>query len=181
MRELEALEAEHPELVTPDSPTQRVGGRPAEGFETVDHPAPMQSLDNAFGEADLRAFDERVRKGLDAPGAVALRGRAEDRRAEPGPHLRGWAAGARGDARRRRAGRGRHRQRPHDPRHPAARCASAPAGRIEIRGEAYLPLAAFARTNREREAAGLPLYANPATPPPARCATWIRRTSPAAG
>ncbi len=64
MRELQALEAAHPELVTPDSPTQRVGGRPAEGFATVEHLVPMLSLDNAYNEEELRAFDERVRRGL---------------------------------------------------------------------------------------------------------------------
>jgi DNA ligase (NAD+) len=70
MRELQDLEAAHPALVTPDSPTQRVGGRPAEGFDTVDHLLPMLSLDNAFTEAELRAFDARVRKGLDARGDI---------------------------------------------------------------------------------------------------------------
>ena len=70
LHELEALEAEHPDLVTPDSPTQRVAGRPTESFPTVVHLAPMLSLDNAYDEADLRAFDERLRRaaGLgDAP------------------------------------------------------------------------------------------------------------------
>ena len=66
MNELETLEASHPDLLTPDSPTQRVGGRPAEGFVTVEHVQPMLSLDNAYTEEDLRAFDERVRKGLAA-------------------------------------------------------------------------------------------------------------------
>src|SRR5262245_8492491 len=64
MRELRALEAAHPELVTPDSPTQRVGGRVSSAFATVAHAEPMLSLDNAYSEDDLRAFDERVRKGL---------------------------------------------------------------------------------------------------------------------
>ena len=64
MNELKALEAAHPGLLTPDSPTQRVGGRPAEGFVTVEHIQPMLSLDNAHDEEDLRAFDDRVRKGL---------------------------------------------------------------------------------------------------------------------
>jgi octaprenyl-diphosphate synthase len=63
MRELEALEREHPDLVTPDSPTQRVAGRPVEGFETAEHLVPMLSLDNAYSEDELRAFDERVRRG----------------------------------------------------------------------------------------------------------------------
>src|SRR4249920_3882731 len=60
LHELERLEAEHPDLVTADSPTQRVAGRPVEGFATVDHLVPMLSLDNAYSEAELRAFDERV-------------------------------------------------------------------------------------------------------------------------
>src|SRR5688500_11657714 len=61
--ELERLEAEHPDLVTPDSPTQRVAGRPSESFPTVEHLAPMLSLDNAYDEADLRAFEDRLRRG----------------------------------------------------------------------------------------------------------------------
>ena len=63
LHELERLESEHPDLVTPDSPTQRVAGRPTDTFPTVEHLAPMLSLDNAYDEDDLRAFDERVRKG----------------------------------------------------------------------------------------------------------------------
>ena len=71
MLELRELEAAHPELLTPDSPTQRVGGRPAEGFVAVRHALPMLSLDNAYNEAELRAFDERVRKGVG--GAASAR------------------------------------------------------------------------------------------------------------
>src|SRR5919109_3862797 len=72
LHELERLEAEYPDLVTPDSPTQRVAGRPVEGFETVEHIAPMLSLDNAYNDEELMAFDERVRRGAalgDAPVA----------------------------------------------------------------------------------------------------------------
>jgi DNA ligase (NAD+) len=58
LHELEALEAQYPDLVTTDSPTQRVAGRPAEGFDTVEHLAPMLSLDNAYNEEELRAFDQ---------------------------------------------------------------------------------------------------------------------------
>jgi DNA ligase (NAD+) len=61
MRELKALETAHPELIAPDSPTQRVGGKPREGFIKVPHSSPMLSLDNALGEEELRAFDQRVR------------------------------------------------------------------------------------------------------------------------
>src|SRR5580692_11518885 len=60
MRELQSLEAAHPDLVTPDSPTQRVGGKPREGFVKVAHSSPMLSLDNALGEEELRDFDRRV-------------------------------------------------------------------------------------------------------------------------
>jgi len=68
--ELKALEAEHPHLVTPDSPTQRVGGAALAAFSQVRHEIPMLSLGNAFEETDLREFDRRVVEGLDQPGAV---------------------------------------------------------------------------------------------------------------
>jgi len=64
MRELKELEAAHPELITPDSPTQRVGAEPLEAFSKVTHPVPMLSLGNAFDEAELRAWRERVLKLL---------------------------------------------------------------------------------------------------------------------
>src|SRR5215210_1626824 len=72
LHELERLEAEHPDLVTLDSPTQRVAGRPVDGFATVEHLLPMLSLDNAYNEDELRAFDDRVRKGAGlGPGPIA--------------------------------------------------------------------------------------------------------------
>lgn len=64
MRRLQVLEAEHPDLITPDSPTQRVGGKPREGFQQVPHLSPMLSLDNALNDAELKDFDRRVREGL---------------------------------------------------------------------------------------------------------------------
>src|ERR1700686_1323603 len=64
MQRLKTAEAEHPELATPDSPTQRVGGKPREGFVKVQHSAPMLSLDNALNQEELRAFDARVREAL---------------------------------------------------------------------------------------------------------------------
>ena len=63
--ELKELEAANPELITPDSPTQRVSERPVEGFETVEHAVPMLSIDNTYNEDELRKFDERVAKGLE--------------------------------------------------------------------------------------------------------------------
>ena len=64
MHELQALEAAHPELITPDSPTQRVGGAPSREFREVRHAMPMLSLNNAFDEASVAAFDARARDGL---------------------------------------------------------------------------------------------------------------------
>jgi len=64
MRQLQALEQQHPEFLTPDSPTQRVGGQPRAGFQTARHRSPMLSLDNALNESELRAFDNRVRELL---------------------------------------------------------------------------------------------------------------------
>src|SRR6266567_1301079 len=72
LHELERLEADNPDLVTLESPTQRVAGRPVEGFATVEHLVPMLSLDNAYNDDELKAFDERVRKGAgfgDEPAA----------------------------------------------------------------------------------------------------------------
>src|SRR5450432_1569707 len=66
MRALQTLEAQHPELLTGDSPTQRVGGKPREGFIKVRHSSPLLSLDNALNEAELRDFDRRVRDLLGA-------------------------------------------------------------------------------------------------------------------
>ncbi|KIU49941.1 NAD-dependent DNA ligase LigA [Pseudomonas putida] len=83
-RELQALEAEHPELVTPDSPTQRVGGAALSAFTQVRHEVPMLSLGNAFEENDLREFDRRVVEGLDLPtGDLFGAGAAVDYSCEP--------------------------------------------------------------------------------------------------
>lgn len=70
LRELLEIEAEHPDLRTPDSPTQRVGSEPLREFAQHRHARPMLSLDNALSEDELRAFDERVRRGLEAPGPI---------------------------------------------------------------------------------------------------------------
>ncbi len=160
MNELKALEAAHPELITPDSPTQRVGGRLSEGFASVEHLTPMLSLDNAYNEADLRAFDERVRKGLGLQGPAAyvaelkVDGLSISLAYEDGRLVRG---ATRGD--------GVHgedvthnvrtiRRIPLVLRH-------GPPGRIEIRGEVFLPLAEFERMNKAKEAAGEAIFANP--------------------
>jgi DNA ligase (NAD+) len=160
MNELKAIEAAHPNLLTPDSPTQRVGGRPVEGFATVAHVQPMLSLDNAYNEGDLRAFDERVRKGLGAaatPVYVAelkIDGLSIALTYEDGRLVR---AATRGDG-----------VRGEDVTHNVRTVRSiplslkhGPPGAIEIRGEVYLPRKMFDRINREQQEAGEPLYANP--------------------
>ena len=88
MNELKRLETEHPELLTPDSPTQRVGGKPAEGFQKVRHSRPMLSLDNAYTEEELRDWDRRVHE-LAGNLPVEYTGGAEARRAQPRAALRG--------------------------------------------------------------------------------------------
>lgn len=159
MNELKALETEHPELLTPDSPTQRVGGRPAEGFVAVEHLQPMLSLDNAYNEEELRAFDERVRKGLGAtasPAYVAelkIDGLSIALTYEGGRLVRGATRGngVRGEdvtlnVRTVRA-------LPLSLRH-------GPKERVEIRGEVYLSKNAFERINKQQQEAGEELYAN---------------------
>ncbi len=98
MRELESLEAKHPELITPDSPTQRVGGAPSEAFAEVEHGAPMLSLANAFGEQELKDFDRRVRERLDVDevdytAETKLDGLAVSLRYEDGELVRGATRG----------------------------------------------------------------------------------------
>ncbi len=159
MNELKALEAAHPELLTPDSPTQRVGGRPAEGFATVEHLQPMLSLDNAYDEGDLRAFDERVRKGLaveTSPAYVAelkIDGLSIALTYEDGRLIGG---ATRGDG-----GRGEEvTQNVRTVRAIPLLLRGGPKGRIEVRGEVYLPKKNFERINKEQEEAGEPHYAN---------------------
>lgn len=159
MLKLKELEAAHPEQVTPDSPTQRVGGRPAEGFVTVQHAVPMLSLDNAYDEADLRAFDERVRKGLGAATSaryvceLKIDGLSIALTYEDGRLVRG---ATRGNGERGEDVTANVRTIRALP----LTLAGGPRGRIEIRGEVFLPRHSFERINKEQEEAGEPLYAN---------------------
>jgi DNA ligase (NAD+) len=161
LHELEALEAQHPDLVTPDSPTQRVAGRPTESFPTVTHLAPMLSLDNAYNETELRAFDERLRRAAGLGGApveyvteLKIDGLSIALVYENGELKCG---ATRGD--------GVHGEdvTPNVRTIQAIRhrLEHAPPGRIEVRGEVYLPRASFARINAEREAEGEPPFMNP--------------------
>jgi DNA ligase (NAD+) len=184
LHELERIEAEHPELVTSDSPTQRVGGRAVEGFETVEHVVPMLSLDNAYNEEELRAFDERVRRSVRAaPRSAAAPAEAASDPPSDTPvayvaelKIDGLSiALTYEDGRLRRGATRGDGSRGEDVTsnvrtiraiplslRPGAGSAAPPppAGRIEIRGEVYLPRASFERINRELEDAGEPLFAN---------------------
>jgi DNA ligase (NAD+) len=160
MSRLQRLEEEYPLLATPDSPTRRVGGRPAERFEQHVHRRPMLSLDNSYNIEDLRAFDERCRKLAD--------GRAFDYVAElkiDGLSISLHYAGgvlARGVTR----GDGRVGE---DVTQNVRTIRSVPlklrrtdaANEIEVRGEAYLSRKEFERINAEREEAEEPRFANP--------------------
>jgi DNA ligase (NAD+) len=166
MRELQQLEAEHPELVTADSPTQRVGGRLAAGFESVEHLQPLLSLDNAYSETELRAFDERVRRGLAETGAVPQRlayvvelkidGLSIALTYEDGQLRRG---ATRGDGVHGEDVTANVRTIRAIPLR--LRADHAPPGRVEVRGEVFLPHKEFERINRARLDLGETIFANP--------------------
>jgi DNA ligase (NAD+) len=158
--ELESLEADHPELVTPDSPTQRVGGEPLEGFEEVRHSTPMLSLSNARKTEELREWDTRVRRLLgpdEAPRYVTelkIDGLAVSLRYENGTFTRG-------------ATRGNGTvgedvtQNLRTVRAIPERLWDEPPGVLEPRGEVYMTLENFEELNRRQEAEGKPPFANP--------------------
>ena len=167
VKALEALEAEHPDLVTPESPTQRVGGAPASGFVTVEHAAPMLSLDNAYSDDELREFDARVRRGLelseDAPpltyvAELKIDGLSLALTYEDGRLVRGVT---RGDGTRGEDVTSNVRVIRSVPLVLAEGKGQRAEGRVEIRGEAFLSRQAFERVNREREENEEPLFANP--------------------
>ena len=163
MRELRALEADHPELADPDSPTQRVGGRPVEGFETARHLAPMLSLDNAYSEEELREFHARICRAVDRPVEEPLAYVTELKIdgfsiALTFEHGRLVRAVTRGDGIEGEDVTGNVRVIRTI---PLTLRGTAPDTLVEIRGEVFLPLAAFARINTAREAAGEPRFANP--------------------
>jgi len=161
LHELERLEAENPDLVTSDSPTQRVAGRPTEGFPTVEHLAPMLSLDNAYNEDELRAFDERVRRGAGL-GEKPVRYVAElkiDGLSIALTYQNGrlTCGATRGDGVRGEDVTANVRTIRSIP----LSLQGAPEGRIEVRGEVFLPRRSFERINKEREDEGEPVFANP--------------------
>jgi DNA ligase (NAD+) len=164
MRELQQLESDYPDLVTVDSPTQRVSGRVAEGFQNVAHAEPMLSLDNAYDEDELRAFDDRVRRGLSEAGTTPT---VVDYVAElkidgvsialtyvDGVLARGATRGDGSKGEDVTSNVRTIRAVPLQLKTPVP-------GKIEVRGEVYMPRAAFEKMNEERASAGEVLFANP--------------------
>jgi len=161
MRELQALEAEYPELVTPDSPTQRVGAEPLDAFGEVRHKVPMLSLANAFSDEELREFDARVRRMLGVEGAIRyaaepkLDGLAVSLRYESGRLVQG---ATRGDGYRGEDVTANVRTIDAIPLHllgegwPEV---------LEVRGEVFMPKSGFERLNREARRKGEKTFANP--------------------
>lgn len=164
MRELQALEAEHPELASADSPTQRVGGAPLEGFDEVTHRTPMLSLANAFSDEEIQQFHERVIKGLETGHAdyVAepkLDGVAISLRYEKGSLVQ---AATRGDGSTGEDVTANVRTIAAIPlRLKQQAGAAAWPGDLEVRGEIYMPLAGFRSFNEKARERGEKELVNP--------------------
>ena len=159
MVELRRLEEDHPSLVTPESPTQRVGASPADGFDQVQHRLPMLSLGNAFNEDDLQAWYRRVKGLLDDANfdlvcELKIDGLAVSLTYQDGVLVQG---ATRGDG---TAGEG-VTQNLRTIRTIPMSLLGEPPPYLEVRGEVYLPLEDFRRLNKERAERGEPLYANP--------------------
>lgn len=159
-RELQDLEAAHPELATPDSPTLRVGGQPLAGFTPHRHAIPMLSLDNAFGEDELRAFDERIRKLLSASEPVEYQcelkfdGASMSLTYEDGLLVTGATRGDGTTGENVTANARTVRGIP-------LRLRDNLPGRIEVRGEVVMLKRVFDELNTERAARGEQVFANP--------------------
>lgn len=160
VKKLEAIEAEHPELITPDSPTQRVGGAPLEGFATVEHALPMLSIDNTYNYDEVREWDARVRKAFNAGEAVLyvvelkVDGVAVSLRYEGGRLVQGSTRGDgwRGDditANIRTV------------RNVPLRLNAGFPPVVEVRGEVYMTNSELVRLNEQRAADEEPPFANP--------------------
>ena len=158
-RELAAIEEQHPDLVTPDSPTQRVGAEPVSGFTEAVHPNPMLSLGNAFDEEQFMAWHRRAQALVDgeAFGMVCelkFDGLAVALTYEGGVLVRGATRGNGSVGEDVTSNLRTVRSIP-------LRLLDDVPGRLEVRGEVLFPKSRFAELNREREEAGLPTYANP--------------------
>ncbi len=170
MNELKRLEAAHPELVTPDSPTQRVGGKPAEGFKKAQHSRPMLSLDNAYNAEELADWDRRVHElagalPVEYTAELKLDGLSVALSYQPGPDGDAQLAMGltRGDGQTGEDVTSNIRTIRSVPLAIPSKLlqkAAAPQG-LEVRGEVVMPEAAFQRVNEEREREGLPAFVNP--------------------
>ncbi|HYK98247.1 MAG TPA: NAD-dependent DNA ligase LigA [Candidatus Acidoferrales bacterium] len=174
MRELQDLEAKHPELVTPESPTQRVGAAPSTRFAPVEHARPMLSLSNVFDEAELRAFDQRVRKGLGREDVgyvceLKIDGLAINLTYQDGRFVQGATRGDGFTGEDVTANLRTIKSIPLTLRENVS-------GRVDVRGEVYLPTASFETTNKERAERGEPTFANPRN----AAAGAVRQLEPAA-
>ncbi|MBS4198062.1 NAD-dependent DNA ligase LigA [Bacillus sp. FJAT-49732] len=156
MRELIKLEEEHPELISPDSPTQRVGGEPLSTFEKVRHETQMLSLANAFSEEDLRDFDRRVRQGIGEQFSyvceLKIDGLAVSLRYIDGLFVQGSTRGDGTIGEDITANLRTIRSIPIRLKEPFS---------LEVRGEAYMPKKSFLQLNKVREENGEVLFANP--------------------
>jgi DNA ligase (NAD+) len=174
LEKLQQLEQDHPELVTPDSPTQRVGGRPAEGFAEVVHRLPMLSLDNSYNIDELRAFDERCQKladgrPLEYVAELKIDGLSLSLQYVNNVLARGVT---RGDGRIGEEVTQNARTIRSVPLRVKSE-AKAIDGEIEVRGEVFIPLDVFQKTNAEREEQGEPRFANPRNAAAAQFDSWI--------
>ena len=165
MRQLKDLEAEHPELLTADSPTQRVGGKPREGFVKVRHSSPMLSLDNTYNEDELRDWERRVhdlsgRSAVDYVCELKLDGMSLALIYEDGKLLRGITRGDGTVGEDVTINVRTVRSVPLSISKEKLKKAGMPEN-FEVRGELLMPTASFKKINEERERAGLPTFANP--------------------
>ncbi len=165
MNELKRLEADHPELVTPDSPTQRVGGKPREGFVKARHSSPMLSLDNAYSEEELRDWERRVqelsgRNDLEYMCELKLDGMSLALRYSDGRLERGITRGDGTVGEDVTLNVRTVRSIPLTVSKEKLKKAGIPAD-FEVRGEMLMPIAAFRKLNEDREKQGLAVFANP--------------------
>jgi DNA ligase (NAD+) len=165
LEQLKKLESEHPELITPDSPTQRVGGKPREGVVKVAHSSPMLSLDNTYSEDELRAWERRVhelsgRKEVDYVCELKLDGMSLALIYEDGALSRGVTRGDGSIGEDVTLNIRTVRSIPLAIPKDKLKKAGLPRS-FEVRGELLMPVAGFKKMNEEREAKGLSLFANP--------------------
>jgi DNA ligase (NAD+) len=163
LEQLQKLEQEHPDQITPDSPTQRVGGRPAEGFAEVVHRRPMLSLDNSYNIDELRAFDGRCQRlaegrSFDYVAELKIDGLSLALHYENQILVRGVT---RGDGRIGEEVTQNARTIRSVPLKLRAQAAASEISNLEVRGEVFIPRKVFERTNSEREEQGEPRFANP--------------------